>query len=221
MFALTPEEITHDAALVVAAGAQALHIHPRNAETKQSLADQDQAATLVAIRRRCPGIPVGVSTALWIEADEMVRLQRVREWTVLPDFASVNFDEPGAVELCQILQERSIGVEAGLSSAADVELLLQCGLAKRCLRILIEPGEEEISAALATAEVIRALDEAHIQVPRLLHGFGVAAWPLFDAALRYGYDTRIGLEDTLRLPDGRVAQGNAELVTLAVSKAGI
>lgn len=219
---LTPEEITQDAALVVAAGARALHIHPRNSEAKQSLADQDQAATLVAIRRRCPGIPVGVSTALWIEVDQMVRLQRVRAWTALPDFASVNFDEPGAVELCHTLQERGIGIEAGLSSAADVNVLLQSGLARYCLRVLIEPGEEETSAALATAEeIIRALDEAHIQAPRLLHGFGIAAWPLLDAALRYGYDTRIGLEDTLRLPDGRMAQGNAELVAVAVSKAGI
>lgn len=219
---LTPKEIIHDATLVVAAGARALHIHPRNSEGKQSLADQDQAATLLAIRRRCPGIPVGISTALWIEADEKVRLQRVREWTVLPDFASVNFDEPGTIELCQILQERGIGVEAGLSSVAEVQALLRSGLAQSCLRVLIEPVEEEISSALATAEeIIRALDKAHIQVARLLHGFGVAAWPLFEATLRYGYDARIGLEDTLRLPDGRMAQGNAELVALAVSKAGI
>ena len=219
---LTLEEIAHDAALVVAAGARALHIHPRNSETKQSLVEQDQAAALIAVRRRCPGIPVGISTARWIEADERVRLQRVREWTVLPDFASVNFDEPGAVELCHALRERGIGVEAGLSSAADVEVLLHFDLAKHCLRVLIEPGEEEASAALAAAqEMIDALGEAHIRVPKLLHGFGVAAWPLFDAALRYGYDARIGLEDTLSLPDGRMAQGNAELVALAVSKASL
>lgn len=217
---LTSEEIIHDAILVVAAGARALHIHPRNSEEKQSLADQDQAATLIAMRTHCPGIPVGVSTAFWIEEDERVRLQRVREWTVLPDFASVNFDEPGTLELCQILQERGIGVEAGLSSAAEVEVLLRFGLAQNCLRVLIEPAEEDLSAALATAEeIICALDKTHIQVPRLLHGFGVAAWPLFEAALRYGYDARIGLEDTLRLPDGRMAQGNAELVALAVNKA--
>lgn len=39
--------------------------------------------------------------------------------------------------------------------------------------------------------------------------------------LRYGYDTRIGLEDTLALPDGSLAPGNAELIALAVSRAAI
>ncbi|MBA2681637.1 MAG: 3-keto-5-aminohexanoate cleavage protein [Ktedonobacteraceae bacterium] len=217
---LTAEDLTLDAALVVAAGAGALHIHPRAADGKQSLAAQDQAAAISAIRARCPGVPVGVSTAIWIEPDVALRLQYVREWTVLPDFASVNFEEPGVGELCGVLLERGIGVEAGISSIADVELLLKSGLAGRCLRILIEPVEEEIAAALAASNaVIQALDEAHIQIPRLLHGFDATVWPMLDTALHHGYDTRIGLEDTLTLPDESPASGNEELVALAVSRA--
>lgn len=217
---LTAEELARDAALVIAAGAQALHIHPRAADGKQSLAAQDQAAALAAIRKRCPGIPVGVSTAIGIEPDVALRLRKVQEWTVRPDFASVNIEEPGAVDLCNALLEQEIGVEAGISSVAEVELLLKSGFARHCLRILIEPMEEEASAALATsAAIIHALDEASIQVPRLLHGFDAAAWPVLDAALRYGYATRIGLEDTLNLPDGSITQGNAELIALAVNRA--
>ena len=34
-----------------------------------------------------------------------------------------------------------------------------------------------------------------------------------------GYDTRIGLEDTLTLPGGQLAKDNAELVVHAVRKA--
>ena len=219
---LTAEDLARDAALVVAAGARALHIHPRAADGKQSLAATDQAAALTAIRTRCPGIPVGVSTAIGIEPDVALRLHNVQEWTVSPDFASVNFDEPGVVDLCNALLERGIGVEAGLSNVAEVEQLLKSGLAERCLRILIEPVETDASAALATtAAIIHALDEASIQLPRLLHGFDAAAWPVLDAALRYGYDTRIGLEDTLTLPDGGQATGNAELIALAVSRAAI
>ena len=222
MLPLTAEALARDAVLVVAAGARALHIHPRAASGKQSLAARDQAAALSAIRTRCPGIPVGVSTAIEIEPDVALRLRNVQEWTVLPDFASVNFAEPGVVDLCNALLERGIGVEAGLSSVAEVELLLTFGLAERCLRILIEPGEEEASPALATAAaIIHALDEASIRLPRLLHGFDTAAWPVLDAALHYGYDTRIGLEDTLALPDGSLVSGNAELIALAVSRAAI
>jgi uncharacterized protein (DUF849 family) len=51
--------------------------------------------------------------------------------------------------------------------------------------------------------------------PRLLHGLGHCAWRLVDLAARRGYDTRIGFEDTLRLPDGSTAAGNADLVRAA------
>ena len=70
------------------------------------------------------------------EPDVTLRLRNVQEWTVWPDFASVNFEEPGVVDLCNALLERGIGVEAGLSRVAEVELLLSFGLAERCLRIL-------------------------------------------------------------------------------------
>jgi uncharacterized protein (DUF849 family) len=156
-----PEELARDAVAVVAVGARVLHIHPRNAAGQQSLAAEDQAAALVAIRERCPGLSVGVSTAIWIEPDIALRLRQVQEWTVLPDFASVNFEEPGAAELCHALLARGIGVEAGLSQVAHVELLHQAGLAERCLRILIEPAEEETEAALETTiAIIQALDAA-------------------------------------------------------------
>jgi uncharacterized protein (DUF849 family) len=52
--------------------------------------------------------------------------------------------------------------------------------------------------------------------PVLLHGLDESCWPLLEHAGRYGVQTRIGLEDTVRLPDGSLARGNAELVTAAV-----
>jgi uncharacterized protein (DUF849 family) len=219
---LAAEDLARDAEAVVAAGAGALHIHPRNVDGKQSLEAQDQAAAIAAIRARCPGVPVGISTGIWIEPDVSRRLQKVQQWTTLPDFASVNFDEPGVIDLCYALLERGIGVEAGISTSAEAQMLCELGLADRCLRILIEPVEEEAEAALINVSaIIRVLDERHVQSRRLLHGFAATAWPILDAALDLGYDTRIGLEDTLTLPDGRTAQSNAELVALAVSKSRI
>ena len=69
-----PEELARDAVAVVTVGARALHIHPRDAAGQQSLAAEDQAAALVAIRECCPGLSVGVSTAIWIEPDIALRL---------------------------------------------------------------------------------------------------------------------------------------------------
>jgi uncharacterized protein (DUF849 family) len=53
-----------------------------------------------------------------------------------------------------------------------------------------------------------------------LHGVGRTAWDLIDVAARRGYDTRIGLEDALTLPDGSAAKGNEELVAEAVKRVG-
>ncbi|GAC1393853.1 MAG: hypothetical protein NVS4B11_20280 [Ktedonobacteraceae bacterium] len=61
----------------------------------------------------------------------------------------------------------------------------------------------------------KTLNHAHVQTSRLLYGFDTTAWPLLKLALQRGYDTRIGLEDTIILPDGRQASGNAELVLVA------
>ncbi|MGW3006047.1 3-keto-5-aminohexanoate cleavage protein, partial [Streptomyces sp. NPDC001155] len=46
----------------------------------------------------------------------------------------------------------------------------------------------------------------------LLHGEDGGTWPVLRLAGRLGCETRIGLEDTLLLPDGQRASDNAQLV---------
>jgi uncharacterized protein (DUF849 family) len=41
---------------------------------------------------------------------------------------------------------------------------------------------------------------------------------MLDAALARGYDVRVGLEDTLVLPDGSIARDNAQLVAEALRR---
>jgi hypothetical protein len=110
---LTSEQLASAARLAVGAGAGALHVHPRRADGTQSLEAADIAAALVAIRAACPGIPVGISTGIWIEPDVERRRLLVATWDELPDFAGVNFSEPGALDLCAALVARAISVEAG------------------------------------------------------------------------------------------------------------
>jgi uncharacterized protein (DUF849 family) len=50
----------------------------------------------------------------------------------------------------------------------------------------------------------------------LLHGLNESCWPLLEHAGVRGVQTRIGMEDTLRLPDGSTAVDNAALVSAAV-----
>ncbi|MBV9257493.1 MAG: 3-keto-5-aminohexanoate cleavage protein, partial [Ktedonobacteraceae bacterium] len=188
----------------------------------ETLVAQDCGAAIATIQASNPGIPIGVSTALWIEPDVQHRLTLIEAWQALPDYASVNFSEPGMIDLCNLLLTKGIGIEAGIWTIDDAWLLRKSGIADHCLRLLIEPPEKEIAAALATVEAIEhCLDEGNIKTPRLLHGQDATTWPLLELALRRGYDTRIGLEDTLMMPDGRVARDNAELVSVACKMAGI
>jgi uncharacterized protein (DUF849 family) len=51
----------------------------------------------------------------------------------------------------------------------------------------------------------------------LIHGEQDACWPLVAHVRRTARDTRIGLEDTLELPDGTRAPDNEALVVAALS----
>ena len=60
------------------------------------------------------------------------------------------------------------------------------------------------------------LDSSHWgPVWALLHGMDQSCWPLLEHAGACGVQTRIGMEDTLRLPDGSTAVDNAALVSAA------
>ena len=214
---LTPSDLAGAAAESVAAGAGAIHLHPRDRSGVESLARDDVARAVSAVRAAVGRIPVGVTTGAWIVSSPGERHSLVSAWDVLPDFASVNFHEEGAESLAAMLLERGIGIEAGLCDARSAARWIQAGLAKLCLRVLVEPQDPDLPAALGTiAEIEAELDGAEMSAPRLLHGTGPTAWGLIEEAARRGYDTRVGLEDTLELPDGSVAGGNAELVAEAI-----
>ncbi|AFZ66897.1 3-keto-5-aminohexanoate cleavage protein [Deinococcus peraridilitoris] len=213
----SPRELARAGLEAVQACAHALHVHPRNALGRPSLDAVDIGAALDALRAACPGTPLGVSTTLGIERDPVRRLTLVRGWTVRPDFASVNFWEPGAVELSRTLLTMGVGVEAGLSSAPDARALLQSGLFQGCLRVMLELEEQtDLPEALrVTREMQDVLGEAWPQVPRLLHGVNATAWPLLHTALAWNFQARIGFEDTLLLPGGQLAPSNADQIRAA------
>lgn len=215
---LRPDQLAADAKACVAAGAAAVHFHVRDEDGRESLAAPAVSRAVTAVRAGCRRTPVGISTGAWIEPDPDRRLALVRRWQALPDFASVNFHEPGAAEIAEELLELGVGVEAGLAGVAAAESLLRSGLEDRCLRVLLEPQEAELPAALETvAAMERTLGGTGTvdRPPRLLHGVDATAWPLLEESARKGYDLRIGLEDTLRLPGGEIAKDNVELIGAA------
>jgi uncharacterized protein (DUF849 family) len=215
----TPAELAADAAAVVAAGAGAVHLHPRDASGAETLDADHVLAAVAAVRAAVPATPVGVTTGLWAAAgDPARRMSLVTRWTGpdRPDFASVNLSEPGAGELAGLLADLGIAVEAGISSADDTDRLAASAFGRHVLRILVEPdGPTPDGAVALAADIEAALDRHGPTAPRLHHGEGVATWSVLRAAIRVGRDIRVGLEDTVVLEDGRPASGNRELVEAA------
>jgi uncharacterized protein (DUF849 family) len=215
---VTPEEIAHDVVAVAAAGAFAVHCHPRDDEGRESLEARHVDAVVRAVRSRTNAIAIGVTTGAWIVPDPAARLATIQRWTALPDFASVNFDEAGAEDVARYFLEHGVGVEAGLATAAGAMLYAQSVAAGRCVRILLEPQETDVDAARENVKRMeRVLDDAVDHTPRLLHGMGETVWPMLRLAMTRGYDSRIGFEDTIFLDDGSIAESNAALVRAAIN----
>ena len=213
---LTVDCMAADAKACIAAGAAELHIHPR-ADGRESLAAIDQ--TIPAIRAACPGTFIGVSTGAWIEKDVMRTRDRIRQWTALPDYASVNLSEKDAPAVISLLGEIGVGVEAGFATVADAERFVTLPHAKRVLRILIEIDEQDwVKGQQMTRDIEAVLLRADISRPILLHGFDATVWRFVDLAAARHLSTRVGLEDGKHLPDGTEACDNAELVSAAVGK---
>jgi uncharacterized protein (DUF849 family) len=243
---VSPDEQAAAVVDCLKAGADAIHLHVRETadderstsatgvesprSEKESLYAEDVARTLLAVwsaaaeaKIGTPKAQIGISTGAWILPDPVARLQAVAAWEVLPGFASVNFSENGVLELAQLLFSRGVDVEAGLCDADAAEVFLESGLATRCIRVLLEPQEQEMERALETVRAIeKVLAPGSVEparpLPFLLHGTEATVWPMMDEAIARGYGVRIGLEDTLVMPDGRVARDNAELVTEAVRR---
>jgi uncharacterized protein (DUF849 family) len=217
---LTAADLAAAARAAAEAGAFAVHVHPRRADGAETLDPVPCGEAIATIRLAWPGLPVGLSTAASIEPDPDRRLGLVLGWDPRPDFVSVNLHERGALELVRTLPNAGIGVEAGVWTAMSARRLVDDELHRYCLRVLVEPQDADPPAALATlAAVDDVLDVAEVPLPRVYHGQDGTAWPVIEAMMASGRDVRVGLEDVLTLPDGRLARDNAELVAAAVALA--
>ncbi|MGW4112819.1 3-keto-5-aminohexanoate cleavage protein [Actinosynnema sp. NPDC004786] len=212
---ITPQQLAADAAACAELGVTSFHLHPRDVVGLEVLAGPEVATAVSVVRAAAPGAELGVTTAAWIVPDPVRRAELVRGWAGLaagrPDFASVNVHEDGWRDVAAALGEAGIGIELGVFHEEAARALLAAGVPAGTVRVLaeVQPGET-VAHAERLVDLLGPLG-----VPILLHGEDDSAWPVLDYASARGLDTRIGLEDTLALRDGRVAAGNAQLVRLA------
>ncbi|WP_223165523.1 3-keto-5-aminohexanoate cleavage protein [Lentzea indica] len=198
---LSPARLAEDAADVAALGVTSVHIHPRDVIGAPTLAGPEIATTIATVRAAVPGIEISVSTDV---AGSLTTL--VASWAALaagrPDVASVHVGRPGWRELAQALRQVNVGVDLVVESAVKL-----AELPAGTTRITV-------TATQRTAEQLLRQVEP-FGLPILLHGRDDDAWPVFTYAARLEHQVRMGLEDTLRMPDGRKARNNAELIAMA------
>ena len=212
----TPQQLAAAGKASVAAGALVLHVHAFDGEGRESLEAGACDAALRALRAACPGIPLSLTTRAEIEPDTERRHALIAAWNELPELVTVNFEEEGVAGLCEQLIGRGVGIEAGLLAVADAEAFVESPVARRCLRVMIEPLDLDPEAAVADAEAMqRIVEGAGIDLEQVHHGDGIACWAVNARGARLGHGIRTGLEDCTVLPDGRLAPDNAALVAAA------
>jgi uncharacterized protein (DUF849 family) len=204
----SPTELAADAIAVRRAGAFAVHVHPRDRLGAQTMDSALCGAAVAAIRAAAPGLPIGLSTSEAIDPDPFARAAAVSSWRGGPDFVSVSLSELGWAGVVRAALHASIAVEAGLGTPGDAEEFARSPFTHQVVRALVAVG-----GGVDEAEAIARLIPNG--VPQLWHGDGQGTWEIVVAGARAGVDVRVGLEDVLLLPDGRVASDNAELVAAA------
>ena len=215
------DELLTDLDDCVRAGADGVHLHVRDAAGAETLAPDVVNETCRRVRERGVPVEVGLTTGAWIVPDVADRVAMIREWEGV-DCATVNLSEAGFELVMHAMLDVGIGIDVGLWAPAEMDALIRSGFLPHAQRISIEldPGEPYFLTGEPSAvaqEINDALDAAGSTCPRLTHGMNDWTWPLVEDAFRRGHDTRVGFEDSVRLPDGRVARSNADLVRAAVS----
>ena len=216
---IAASDLAVDVAAVAAAGADVLHLHVKDSVGVDTLSAEPLAEVLAAVRALTPQLPLGVTTGAWALPDPGERLAAVRSWTVLPNFASVNWHEVGAEAVAAALLDRGIGVEAGLWHHDAIGAWAASPIRDRCLRVLLELPDgidEPETVQLANQMLAAVRGTVGDRIPVLLHGEGISCWAALRHAADLGLPTRVGLEDTLRQPDGSTAPDNAALVKAAL-----
>ncbi|WP_111720892.1 3-keto-5-aminohexanoate cleavage protein [Homoserinimonas sp. OAct 916] len=219
---VTVEQIARDSAQAFVSGANIVHAHARTADGGQTIHPDDIGEMVRAVRAANPQVIIGTTTGLWTCSGHEERMRLVAAWPedALPDFASVAYSEEGAAETAELILEKGMVLESAVWSMDDVPALLASSTLHQNVRILIEPEDEDPDVAVAACRTIAAhLRENGVTAPLLYHGYDQTTWPVIQAAIEDGVETRIGYEDVLLMPNGEPAEDNAAMIAATLAMA--
>jgi len=236
----TVEEIAEEAAAAREAGAAVAHIHARTDNGSPTYSTERYQEIYDAVRDRTD-ILINFSTGALHEPVES-RTEYVRE--VQPDIAALNM---GSMNYAKYSESREdfvfdmvfdnpfsdIQAFVQAMSEAGVKPELECFDTGHIGNTRPLLAEGDLEHPLGISLVMGVLGGIPATVENLAHqvrqvpddatwqviGIGRDQWPLVAAALSMGGNVRVGLEDNFYVTDGRMAEGNAELVEKAARMA--
>ena len=224
---LSPDEIADDVRRCVDAGASLVHIHARDPEGRPTLDKAIFEETARRIKALAPDVIIQLSTGARAGRDWEARANPVR---LLPEMASFT---TGSNNLPGIVYENSpdfllflAGVFHATGVKPEIEVF-ESGMISNALFLqkkkLLEPPlhfDFVLGAPGAMAGTVRNLVFLADSLPPgstwTVAGIGRSEIRLATAAIAMGGHVRVGIEDNLHLPDGRLAT-NAQLVETAAA----
>jgi hypothetical protein len=108
------------------------------------------------------------------------------------DYATVNISEAGFEHVIGVMLDSGIGIDAGVFSVEDADLLARSGMAPHLLRVSVEPSPTAEEALAVVEQIHQTLNAGGSKAPRLQHGDGESTWILVEDAFRRGLSTRVG-----------------------------
>ena len=239
----TPEEFAEESYRCMSEGAAVVHVHVRDPDTGRPTAEIEKIRpTIDAIRARCPGLLINMSTAIGPGVSKDARIAPIA--ALKPQMASLNTNSMNAAlanhktgeiftefifeNTFAMLQEYS-GVMKENNVKPECEIYDFGGLYNVLLvrkqGIFLEPLHFQLVFGVAGGIPYDLFSFARL-VELLPQG---ASWSVcgvgpfqfaagMTAAVNGGH-IRVGLEDNVRMPDGALAKGSYEQVRWAQSVA--
>jgi 3-keto-5-aminohexanoate cleavage enzyme len=237
----TPEEYGAEAARIVDEGGSQIHIHARTPDGVPSYEIEDFRAITEAIRDSVDDVIINYSTgAIGVPIEK--RIEYLRE--LRPDVAALNMSSMNyakyskrrkefvfkavfensfdtIIEFLEVMGEIGIKPEHECFDAghiANLDPLLDMELLSEPLQISLVMGVN--GGIRPNARNVGFMSD---QIPGGAEGqnqwqvIGISReqWKLVAAALSFGGNARVGLEDNFYLPDGEMAKSNGELIAKA------
>jgi 3-keto-5-aminohexanoate cleavage enzyme len=234
----TPEEYGAEAKRIVDEGGSQIHIHARTPDGVPSYEIEDFRAITEAIRDSVDDVIINYSTgAIGVPIEK--RIEYLRE--LRPDVAALNMSSMNyakyskrrkefvfkavfensfdtIIEFLEVMREIGIKPEHECFDAghiANLDPLLDMELLAEPLQISLVMGVN--GGIRPNARNVGFMSD---QIPGGPEGqnqwqvIGISReqWKLVAAALSFGGNARVGLEDNFYLPDGEMAKSNGELI---------